>query len=73
MATNRDAFLEELNRLANEYADEADHQDGRDYWVVGTPHGFESVQQIVADFVMYLFEDPATEDFIRRYRAIQGR
>ncbi len=71
MANNRKEFLKELNRLANEYADEAEHQDGSDYWLCGTSHGFESAQQIVADFVMYLENDPATEDEIRRYRAIR--
>ncbi len=73
MATDRNEFLTELNRLANEYADAADKQDGPDYWLCGTDHGFESVQQVVADFVMYLHDDPATEDEVRRYKIIQGR
>ena len=50
MPATREQFLEEVKRLAEEYANEAEHQDGEEYWT----NSFDTVDQAMEDFTWFL-------------------
>ncbi len=49
MSTSRKEFVERVRELAIEYANEAEHQDGAEFW-----NEFESSDQAAIDFGRYL-------------------
>jgi hypothetical protein len=46
---NKKTFLETINNIAREMADEAEHQDGTDYW-----KQYKTQTDAVLDFALYL-------------------
>lgn len=46
----REQFISKMSELVLEYADEAEHQDGYEYW----DDHFKHVDEAVKDFVIYL-------------------
>jgi hypothetical protein len=47
---DRESFLTHVMKRALEYADEAEHQDGQEYW----ENNFKDVPEMLSDFVLYL-------------------
>lgn len=43
-------FTAHMSSLAHEYADEAEHQDGKEYW----KDNFETDEQVEDDFILYI-------------------
>ena len=47
----RKAFLKALESMVNEYIEEAEHQEGTDYW-----EDFGPAESLVEDFALYITE-----------------
>lgn len=67
---NRQTFLDELLRRAKEYADEAEHSDGEEYWDMHFAKEEFPAAEMVADFVIYLWHEyesnPQIQDALRQ-------
>lgn len=48
--TSNAVFTAHMSSLAHEYADEAEHQEGTDYW----KDSFKTDQEVEDDFILYI-------------------